>query len=105
MVHVGLLLYKERVVLPGSSPWIPRLLHEFYDLVVGGHSGYFRTYKRVASNLFWPRMKEEIRDYVTRCVTCQSAKSEAMSPAGLMQSRNPKLNLGGHFDGFHRWVA
>lgn len=30
-------------------------------------------------------MKEEIRNYVVRCVMCQSAKSEALSPVGLLQ--------------------
>ena len=39
------LLYKGRVVLSKTSSLIPRLLHTFHDSILGGHSGFLRTYK------------------------------------------------------------
>lgn len=44
----GRLHYKGRMVLSASSSWIPRLLHEYHTTPMGGHSGIFRTYKRIA---------------------------------------------------------
>ncbi|GER47702.1 transposon Tf2-1 polyprotein [Striga asiatica] len=69
---------------PAGSPWISRFLYEFHDSPMGSHSGFLRTYKRVAANLFWKGVKRMIRDYVAHEV-CQRAKYEARSPAGLLQ--------------------
>ncbi|RVW62763.1 Retrovirus-related Pol polyprotein from transposon 17.6 [Vitis vinifera] len=41
----GVLLYKGRLVLPKASPFVPTLLQEGHASVVGGHSGFLRTYK------------------------------------------------------------
>lgn len=41
-------LYKESsLVLPQSFSRIPTILKEFHASLQGGHSGYFRTYKRI----------------------------------------------------------
>lgn len=40
----GLLVYKGRVVLPASSPWIEKLFNEFHITATGEHAGAFRTY-------------------------------------------------------------
>lgn len=61
------------------------MLPEFHDSAIGGHSGFLRTYKRVAHNLFWQGMKEDIRQYVAKCSICQRSKYEAMTPSGLLQ--------------------
>ena len=42
----GRLHYRESLVIPKNSARIPLILQEFHDTVVGGHSGFFRTYKR-----------------------------------------------------------
>ncbi|KAL4025315.1 hypothetical protein IC575_013702 [Cucumis melo] len=60
----GRLLYKGRLVLPRTSSLIPRLLHTFHDSVLGGHSGFLRTYKRMSGELYWQGMKNDIKKYV-----------------------------------------
>ena len=47
----GHLLYKGQLVLPKNSSVIPSLLQEFHAGVIGGHSGFLRTYKRLANDL------------------------------------------------------
>lgn len=42
------LLYKGRYVLPQKSIFIPVLLKEYHDSVIGGHSGELKTYLRMA---------------------------------------------------------
>ncbi|MCH79981.1 hypothetical protein A2U01_0000743, partial [Trifolium medium] len=49
----GRLYYEDRIVIPKDSPRVPWILHEMHDTAMGGHSGYFRTYKRIASLVFW----------------------------------------------------
>ncbi|TYK27644.1 putative polyprotein [Cucumis melo var. makuwa] len=60
------------------------MLNTFHDLVVGGHSGFLRTYKRLASELYWPGMKKDVQKYCEECVVCQRNKTVALSPAGLL---------------------
>ena len=49
----GILLYKGRLVLPKASPLVPALLQEGHASMVGGHSGFLRTYKRLTRDFFF----------------------------------------------------
>lgn len=84
-LHTGVLLYKGRLVIPSNSPIIPTLLQEFHSSPTGGHSGFLRTYRRLAGNLYWVGMKKVIMEFVRSCATCQRQKYMAASPSGLLQ--------------------
>jgi hypothetical protein len=60
-------------------------LEEFHATPEGGHSGFYRTYRRLAANVYWVGMKNTIQDYVRGCDTCQRLKYLASSPGGLLQ--------------------
>ena len=47
-VKGGHLLFQVSLVLPKTSAYIPILMREFHDSPIEGHSGYLRTYKRLA---------------------------------------------------------
>lgn len=81
----GILRYKGRVVLSKNSQWVAVMLAECHDTRVGGHSGFLKTYKRIASEVCWRGMKKDVRDYVARCAICQQNKYEALFPKGLLQ--------------------
>lgn len=57
----------------------------FHDSMLGGHSGFLCTYKRMTGELYWPGMKADIKKYVEECGVCQPNKTVAMAPAGLLQ--------------------
>lgn len=40
----GQLLYHGRLVIPGDSTIIPKLLHEYHNAATGGHNGEWKTY-------------------------------------------------------------
>lgn len=52
---------------------------------MGGHSGFFRTYKQLAAVLFWEGMKRDIQHLVAECEVCQRVKYDALKPASLLQ--------------------
>ena len=81
----GLIFYKTRVVVPRVSEIRKKLLAEFHDSKLAGHSGVLRTYKRLAQQFYWPNMYKDVQDYVSTCAICQKTKSEALAPAGLLQ--------------------
>ena len=62
----GILWNKDRLVLPPNSPHKEAVIHEFHNTPMGGHSGMFRTYKRIASSFYWVGMKKDIQDYIRR---------------------------------------
>lgn len=81
----GVLYYAHRLVISASSRWIPTILHEFHATPQGGHSGFYRAYRRIAANVYWIGMKGMIQDFVKICDICQRQKYLATSPGGLLQ--------------------
>jgi hypothetical protein len=84
-VKNGVLFYHDRLVISPKSPSIPLLLSEFHGTPVGGHSGFLRTYRRLADNLYWVGMQRSVRDFVRACDICQRQKYSATTPGGLLQ--------------------
>ena len=81
----GKLFYKGRLVLAANSIWIPQLLQEFHSTPMGGHSGAYRTYRRLAASLYWKGMMSHVIKFMAECSICQRCKYQATSPAGLLQ--------------------
>ena len=79
------LFFKGRLVLPRGSSKIPMLLEEFHNSAIGGHSGFFRTYKRISAIIYWEGMRKDIQQYVATCEVCQISKYQTLSPARLLQ--------------------
>lgn len=63
----GCLFFKSRLVIPRSSLHIPMLLREFHSPPTGGHSGFFRTYKRISQVLYWNGIKRDVQNFVASC--------------------------------------
>ena len=83
---------------------LPSILHEYYVGVVGGHSSFLRTYKRIIRDLYCVGMKRDIQKFVAECEICQQNKSLALSPAGFSTAPTYfRFDLGGCFHGFHRF--
>lgn len=61
------------------------LLSKYRDFVVGGHSGELKTYLRLAKVWYWAGMKQDVAEYVQRCVVCLQQKVSQQLPAGLLQ--------------------
>lgn len=81
----GILRYKGRIVLPSSSPWCIKILHDFHHSPLGGHSGFLPTYQRISRNFYWKGIKQATKKYVAECDICQRMKAETMAPPGLLQ--------------------
>lgn len=64
---------------------------EYHDSPMGGQSGDFKTYQRLASEWFWQGMRWEVAKYVQACTVCQQQKASTLSP-GVPCSRFLFLN-------------
>jgi hypothetical protein len=65
--HNGILLYKQRLIIPPTSAMRTTLLHEAHNSKMGGHSGVFRTHRRLVQSFFWEGMKDDVRRHVVAC--------------------------------------
>jgi hypothetical protein len=61
------------------------ILKEMHNVAYAGHPGYQKTMAAVKSHYFWPGLKKEIIEYITRCMECQKVKAEHRDPTGLLQ--------------------
>jgi hypothetical protein len=85
VVQGGLILFKDRLVVPTNSPLIAKILKEYHSSPIGGHAGVTRTLARVQAQFYWSKMKQDVKDFVAKCTICQQAKSLNTTPMGLLQ--------------------
>ncbi|PNX92763.1 Ty3/gypsy retrotransposon protein [Trifolium pratense] len=83
--HQGLLFYKNKIWLNSSNPFKQRLLQEFHNSPLSGHMGIQKTYIRLHENFYWQGMRDDVKHFVSNCLTCQATKYETKKPAGLLQ--------------------
>ena len=50
-----------------------------------GHPGYQKTIATARRQYFWPGMKKNMAEYISRCMKCQQVKVEHQHLAGLLQ--------------------
>ncbi|XP_025268292.1 uncharacterized protein K02A2.6-like [Camponotus floridanus] len=74
-----------KLVLPREAR--VNVLREAHNTPQAGHLGVEKTYQRVATRYFWPRMFKEVAGYVRHCDVCQRTKVEQNVPMGLMGRR------------------
>lgn len=51
------------------------ILNDFHLLPTSGHAGINRMINNIKKYYFWPGMSNDVRNYVTRCKSCQIQKS------------------------------
>jgi hypothetical protein len=62
-----------------------RVLSELHATPTTGHSGFTKTYDRVKRSFFWDGMKQDIRNFFTKCDVCQCNKGETVKYLGTVQ--------------------
>jgi hypothetical protein len=63
-----------RRVVTGDLAYRQQVVHDHHDLPAYGHPGISRTTALTERHHWWPRMRQEIRDYVGGCADCQRNK-------------------------------
>lgn len=81
----GILRYKGRVWIGNDTETQQHLVQTLHASAAGGHSGFHATYNRIKRLFAWHGMKQQVKDFVRNCMICQQAKTERISPAGLLQ--------------------
>lgn len=73
-----------RLCVPSSLQ--VEIMSEVHNTITeAAHAGYAKTYNRIATTYYWPRMSRLIKQYVESCDICQKSKPRRHAPVGLLQ--------------------
>jgi hypothetical protein len=81
----GVIWYKQRIWLGSFGEAHKAVLLAMHSSAIGGHSGTQGTYQRIKKLFYWPKMKQDVMNYVKSCTICQQAKSERVRLPGRLQ--------------------
>ena len=73
-----------RLYVPESNLLWMEVIQKHHDSLVVRHPGYKKMLDLLQCNYYWPRMATTVKEYITRCDTCQRFKGSNMAPAGLL---------------------
>ena len=81
----GLLRFSSRIWIPDVQEPKREILHEAHSSRYSIHPGSMKMYRDLKEYYWWPNMKIEIANWVSKCLTCQKVKAEHQRPIGLLQ--------------------
>ena len=62
-----------------------KVMSESHKPPYAGHGGIQPTTQAIELYFNWPRMRQDIEDYVSKCIVCQKVKYASGKPLGLLQ--------------------
>lgn len=96
-----LLYWKEKLFILVEEELVHKILQEYHNSPRTGVRINI-TISRLRAQFYWPRMQEDIKDYVQKCLICQLVKASNTLPSGLLQPLHiPPTCLGGCSPGFY----
>ena len=79
------LYWKGHLILPKEHDLVQKIQYEFHSTLLSGHSGFTRTFHRIASQCYWCGMQKDIKEFVQKCIIYQQAKHDTTLPSGLLE--------------------
>ena len=66
-----LMLYKNRLYVPNVPEIKLLILNEVHKIPYSRHPGYQKAITMLRKDYFWPIMKNEVAEYIARCIEFQ----------------------------------
>ncbi|GKB90332.1 putative reverse transcriptase domain-containing protein [Tanacetum coccineum] len=81
----GTLYYLDRIWVPLKGKVRTLIMDEAHKSKYSVHPGADKMYYDLRDRYWWPIMKKDIPEYVSKCLTCLKVKAEHQRPSGLLQ--------------------
>ena len=80
----GWLRRDRRLCVPMVEDLVRKVLEEAHRSKLTIHPDGDKMYKDMKRIFFWPGMKKDVAEFVSRCIICQQVKAESKKPGGLL---------------------
>ena len=80
-----MLTFRGRTYVPNRASLKELILDEYHRSNYAGHPGYQKMLSAIRKIYYWPGMRRDIAEYLSKCLECQQVKVEHRHPAGLLQ--------------------
>ncbi|GKA96075.1 putative reverse transcriptase domain-containing protein [Tanacetum coccineum] len=81
----GEIYFFDRIWIPSVSGVRKLIMDEAHTSRYSVHPGADKMYYDLRDLFWWPGMKRDIAEYVSRCLTCSKIKAEHQKPSGFLQ--------------------
>jgi len=81
----GIWKFQKRIWVPIQGNLRERILKEAHHSKYTIHPGKDKMYQDLKRTFWWMRMKNDIADYISKCLTCSQVKVVHQRTAGLLQ--------------------
>ncbi|GJV19174.1 putative reverse transcriptase domain-containing protein, partial [Tanacetum coccineum] len=81
----GTLYYLDQIWVPLKGEVRTLIMDEAHKSKYSVHPGADKMYYDLRDRYWWPRMKKDIAEYVSKCLTCLKVNAEHQRPSGLHQ--------------------
>ncbi|GJU42707.1 putative reverse transcriptase domain-containing protein [Tanacetum coccineum] len=85
----GTLYYLDQIWVPLKGEVRTLIIDEAHKSKYSVHPGADKMHYDLTDRYWWPGMKKDIAEYVSKCLTCLKVKAEHQMPSGLRQQ--PKI--------------
>ena len=88
-VHIGsdgLIMFRNRVCIPDDWVLKTDIMGEAHKSKFAVHPSSTKMYQDMKRVYWWPNMKQNIVEFVSKCLVCQQIKIEHQRPGGLLQT-------------------
>jgi hypothetical protein len=90
-IRNGLIYCNQQLYIPNHNEIKNKLLEEAHDIPISGHVGIAKTIDLLSRTYYWPKLHEDVKEYITSCLPCQSNKARNSALAGLAQPIEPPV--------------
>lgn len=80
----GTLCFKDRSWIPLFGGIRDLIMNESHKTKYSIHPGSDKIYHDLKKLYWWPNMKADIAEYVSKCLTCSRVKAKYQKPSGLL---------------------
>ncbi|KAL8098593.1 hypothetical protein AgCh_031392 [Apium graveolens] len=81
----GIMRYASRIWILNVQELKDELLHEGHSSRYSIHPRSTKMYRDLKEYYWWPNMKREVAEWVSKCLTCQRVKAGHQRPSGLLR--------------------
>jgi hypothetical protein len=81
----GLLTYRNRFYILACDNLKRFIMDELHKRPYSGHLGYQKMVIATNKQFYWPGLKKDIAEYLSKCIEFQQVKAEHRHPVGLLQ--------------------